>query len=332
MNYPLDTLDEEELAALPPPQEIPETSEEALRQAFNLDPNVLAAREQRDSRIADATLAQGLSEIGAAIASQGRVKASTTAYDAIKKAAEAKADETQKDVGNRTKVVSDFIRAQAMAGKAKEATNRSDRNYQLQLDRLAQEKRANDIAEGRRQEKETYDRKQDEEKKNKPSDAQALAAGYGRRMEQAERDFEEVAKGGFDRTALKEAAVSQLPGVVQGFLPKGLEATGAQRQEQAEKNFLSAVLRRESGASISPTERSEGATQYFPRAGDSPETLAQKKRNRDQAMESLKVSSGPAWDKTPTVGPAKGNQVKRKTKDGRTAIFDGNTKQFLRYE
>jgi len=67
-----------------------------------------------------------------------------------------------------------------------------------------------------------------------------------------------------------------------------------QEQRQAERNFLNAVLRRESGAVIAPSGFAEGSKQYFPRPGDSDEVLQTKSQNRQIVISSLESEAGPA--------------------------------------
>lgn len=112
---------------------------------------------------------------------------------------------------------------------------------------------------------------------------------FASRMSQAEEEFEKLAKEGYDRTKLEESAMALLPGATKSDFLK--------RAEQAERNFLNAVLRKESGAAIGPSEFKSGELQYFPRAGDPPEVVAQKKRNRDLAISALSAASGGAFDK-----------------------------------
>lgn len=57
---------------------------------------------------------------------------------------------------------------------------------------------------------------------------------------------------------------------------------------QAERNFLTAVLRRESGAQISDSEFNTGELQYFPRPGDDTTTLQNKADLRALAINSFK--------------------------------------------
>lgn len=60
-----------------------------------------------------------------------------------------------------------------------------------------------------------------------------------------------------------------------------LKTADRQIYEQAQKNFITAVLRRESGASIAPTEFDTAKDVYFPQPGDTPEVVAQKERTRN---------------------------------------------------
>lgn len=65
-----------------------------------------------------------------------------------------------------------------------------------------------------------------------------------------------------------------------------------QKFDQARRDFVNAILRRESGAVISEAEFENANQQYFPVPGDSPEVIAQKRRNRENAIEGLRIGSG----------------------------------------
>ncbi len=69
-----------------------------------------------------------------------------------------------------------------------------------------------------------------------------------------------------------------------GKLPNSLQSGDRQSYEQAKKNFVTAVLRRESGASIAPTEFKTAEEIYFPIAGDSEETIKQKENTRNTVI------------------------------------------------
>lgn len=68
---------------------------------------------------------------------------------------------------------------------------------------------------------------------------------------------------------------------------------------QAERNFLTAVLRRESGAVISPSEFATGEKQYFPRPGDDAKTLEQKRQNRQTVIDSFMKAGTPGAGAAP---------------------------------
>jgi hypothetical protein len=123
----------------------------------------------------------------------------------------------------------------------------------------------------------------------KPSEAQSQSALYAKRLEQAENVFRGLQEKGYDRTASSQGLLS--------YAPEALKPSDLKQQEQAERNFVNAILRKESGAAIAQSEFANAEKQYFPRANDSPEVLEQKRQNRELAMQGLKVSSGKAYEK-----------------------------------
>ncbi len=66
-----------------------------------------------------------------------------------------------------------------------------------------------------------------------------------------------------------------------------------QRVTQAQRDFVNAVLRQESGAVISDAEFANAKKQYFPAPGDSPPVLAQKRANRQLAVQGFARMAGP---------------------------------------
>jgi hypothetical protein len=69
-----------------------------------------------------------------------------------------------------------------------------------------------------------------------------------------------------------------------------------QAVEQAQRNFVNAVLRQESGAVISEQEFENAKKQYFPQPGDKKDVIEQKRKNRMLAIQGFKRIAGPAWD------------------------------------
>jgi len=128
-----------------------------------------------------------------------------------------------------------------------------------------------------------------------PTAAQSAAALYASRVKQANDVMEALATAGYDRSSSRERINNALPNEVIG--------KNRQSQNQAEDNFLNAVLRKESGASIAPTERETGERQYFPRPGDAKEVIEQKRQNRLLAMAGLEAEAGSALGKIKLPSP-----------------------------
>jgi len=81
-----------------------------------------------------------------------------------------------------------------------------------------------------------------------------------------------------------------------GLVGSGLNKVTSDAQQkyvQAKGDFKRAVLRKESGATISPAEDQAADIQYFPQAGDSDAVIKQKRENRESAIESLGIQAGP---------------------------------------
>lgn len=157
-----------------------------------------------------------------------------------------------------------------------------------------------------------------------PTQDQANTAIYGRRMQEAVNDMGTLSDKGYDRGTIGQGVESKLP--------NQLQSSELQRQSQAERNFVNATLRRESGAAISQSEFDSAEKQYFPRAGDSKEVKEQKKKNREIAIESFKGLSGPAWNLA-GGDPKKGGEIKtydsfdaaKDLPDGTKFIVNGKT-------
>ena len=77
-----------------------------------------------------------------------------------------------------------------------------------------------------------------------------------------------------------------------------------QKIDQAQRNFINAILRRESGASIHDSEFNNARKQYFPQQGDSPELLKQKRANRELVIKGLGDIAGPQGQKAVTAEAA----------------------------
>lgn len=149
------------------------------------------------------------------------------------------------------------------------------------------------------------------------SQSQGAAAGFGKRLQQSEQVFDKLKKQGFDRTSIFSGLTS--------YLPSFLKSSEQQQQDQAERNFANAQLRRESGAAIGNPEFESAELQYFPRAGDSPEVIEQKARNRAQLIESLETESGPAWEKIQLINQTQAEPTQQPTVERKQFVPSGGT-------
>ena len=74
--------------------------------------------------------------------------------------------------------------------------------------------------------------------------------------------------------------------------------------DQAQKDFITAKLRKESGAAINAGEFATDEKTFLPRASDSPEVVAQKKAAREAIRGGLARAAGPAYEPTVVNAPA----------------------------
>lgn len=132
------------------------------------------------------------------------------------------------------------------------------------------------------------------------NDVQAKALLFGTRMQEAGKIFEQNPH--VQPSLLKRGAEAvPLVGTGLGMLANKTVVSPEQQQiEQAQRDFINAVLRRESGAAIANSEFENASKQYFPQPGDSPQVIAQKKRNRETATQ-LMLEEVPAARRNPTL-------------------------------
>lgn len=120
-----------------------------------------------------------------------------------------------------------------------------------------------------------------------PTEGQQNASVYGQRAFEANNQLKDIVAQGFD-TASINSGVQQ-----SGYYPNIARSPESQKFRQLKLNFIAAVLRKESGATIRPEEEKWANEQYFPVTGDSPEVIAQKDMNRNTAIDGLNRIAGP---------------------------------------
>jgi hypothetical protein len=140
------------------------------------------------------------------------------------------------------------------------------------------------------------------------TESQGAAAAYGMRMKEANSILTPLEKTGVKNTGLISNVVGSAVGIVpligdklEGMsgsvfnaLPQVLGGLSPEQQQvaQARINFITAVLRKESGASISPSEFTTAEKNYFPKPGDDAIVVAQKQKARDLAIKTMEMQAG----------------------------------------
>ena len=142
------------------------------------------------------------------------------------------------------------------------------------------------------------------------TEAQGNSVAFGARAIEANRIATDLEKQGFRNTGAIRTGIGGIAGMTpfigeqleQGVrstfnvAPTFLGGTNEQQQqvEQARRNFVSAVLRKESGAAIGVDEYKNEERKYFPQAGDTDKVIQQKQKARELAIEALKAQAGPS--------------------------------------
>lgn len=136
-------------------------------------------------------------------------------------------------------------------------------------------------------------------------EAQQLSAGFYKRALASQKLLSSLVEIDGAQVPL-EAAGTQISGSMAEDVPFGGLERFAMTDEyksflQAKTNFVTAVLRKESGAAISSEEFTNEDKKYFPQPGDSQELIDQKRQARILAIDTLRMSAGRAIQPQPIV-------------------------------
>lgn len=114
-----------------------------------------------------------------------------------------------------------------------------------------------------------------------PTESAGRSGSFAGRMASAENQITALTASGFDPTG----AVSSIQRL--GPFPEGIKSDTAKSFETAKLQWITALLRRESGAAVPRWELDTYEKAFFPVFGDGPTNVAQKAAVRQQAMQSL---------------------------------------------
>lgn len=141
------------------------------------------------------------------------------------------------------------------------------------------------------------------------TDSQGNAAAYGMRMREANDLMNKLESSGTKNTGIIKNTIGSVVGVFPFIGDKLTEGVGSmmnplpgllggpnseqQQLDAARRNFVTAVLRKESGAAISPSEFANEEKKYFPQVGDTDAVLKQKQKSRELAIKAMSIQAGP---------------------------------------
>jgi hypothetical protein len=153
------------------------------------------------------------------------------------------------------------------------------------------------------------------------TESQGNATAFGMRMKESNQLINDLEKKGVTNTGVVRSTIGGIVGMTpfigekmqQGVqsgmnvLPGALGGPSAEQQQvdAARKNFITAVLRKESGAAISPTEFYTEAQKYFPQPGDSDSVIKQKQNARETAIKAMEIQAGPGKRQIEQMGAPK---------------------------
>ncbi|WOB24743.1 MULTISPECIES: hypothetical protein [Xanthomonas] len=128
------------------------------------------------------------------------------------------------------------------------------------------------------------------------NEANKLLSGFGNNL---------TATGGQQGAArgVADALLRSLPGVGDSGAVNNLVSAPRQQAEQAGQEFLASILRKDTGAAITREETDLYGKMYLPQPGDSDQSLLQKSRARDIALQAIRASMGNAAAAIPTIAP-----------------------------
>ena len=122
------------------------------------------------------------------------------------------------------------------------------------------------------------------------TESQSNAALFAARAKESQKIINDIGTDYSVSGLNAKRAVEWLPAI--GAAANAMLSDKQQSVEQAQRDFINAVLRKESGASIAPAEFQNAQKQYFPQTGDSEAVIKQKNENRKTAIAGLEIASG----------------------------------------
>ena len=139
----------------------------------------------------------------------------------------------------------------------------------------------------------------------KPTGEENKASGFAQRMEFSEAKLKQIEnkvaeaklsgqKAGTPYATTETNAVGAIPFIGEWARNRKM-TTQQQLYRQAQENWVTANLRKESGAVIGDAEMDREIKKYFPQPNDAPETILQKSQARQVTMDAMRTEAGVAY-------------------------------------
>ena len=138
-------------------------------------------------------------------------------------------------------------------------------------------------------------------------DWQTKDAMWAERMLRAESNIDKIAgidkitgeplKGAYNPARWANRYAPDDPSISNLYLANLFNSTNWQLYQQAAREGIAAILRKDTGAAVTKEEWNHYFPMYYPQPGDDAKAVLQKKQSREAAAHALRASSGPAYDR-----------------------------------
>jgi hypothetical protein len=141
------------------------------------------------------------------------------------------------------------------------------------------------------------------------TESQGNATAFGMRMMESNKILTDLEKAGTKDTGVIKGVVGGAVGLIPFIGDKLEDASGSifnalpqvlgglspeqQKVAQARINFITALLRKESGAAIGASEFATAEKNYFPKPGEGADVIKQKQQARETAIKAMQIQAGP---------------------------------------
>ena len=121
------------------------------------------------------------------------------------------------------------------------------------------------------------------------TEVQGKATGFAGRMINASKILDPLDPTEASKAGVAETTLGQKLGPYAGYL----ESPARKSYKQAQRDWVTANLRQETGAAMGADEMNNEILKYFPQPTDTPQVIEQKRRSREAATQAMIVTAGP---------------------------------------